>query len=301
MHIRTIAGIKMRTPVAIAGVALAAAALSGGGVALANVASSTTQPAGTVYACVKSTGALDLLEIHAPLPHACPKGDSLWKWNVQGPAGPKGATGATGAKGATGATGPAGPAGPAGPQGPPGTFTPVTATGTTSVSGRDDSGNNGNWAKDAFTRTVTVVRHSAVPASDCGATATKCWFYTGSIADNGTFVTDSGAKSPNAGTTINGTVAGTFTGGSDVEFYASSDTPSVSGVSGTLTGDSPSTTAWVEQFFPSGTVFTTPNLTNWSWTYVAPNTCEKWVDAYNNGGGKGSGDGDITGVNACLS
>lgn len=67
----------------------------------------------------------------------------------------------------------------------------------------------------------------------------------------------------------------------------------------TLSGDSPSTTAWAEQFFPAGTIFTTSSLLNWSWAYNAPNSCETWTDAYNNGAGGQAGDGDITGVNAC--
>ena len=200
--------------------------------------------------------------------------------------------GAQGLKGAQGLQGIQGPPGPAG--------TPVTATAAVSVSNRDDSGNHGNWATDAFTRAVTVTRHSAAPAANCGPAAVKCWFYTATLADSGTFTTKTGASSPDAGTVINGTVMGTFTGGSDIEFYASSGTPGASAVPGTLTGDSPSTTSWVKQFFPDGTLFSSPGLTDWSWTYVAPNTCEKWVDAFDNSDGTGAGAGDITGVNACA-
>lgn len=260
-----------------------------GGTAFAQ-GSGTVPPVGTYtfYGCVGAVAGQQRMIDHVYITAQgfsnagnCPGGQFAVAWNAQGPAGLTGA------------------AGPAGPQGPAGTFTPVTATADTSVSNRDDSGNNGNWATDAFTRTVTVTRHSASPAGNCGAAAAKCWFYTAALADTGTFTTDTGAKSPNAGTVINGVVDGTFTGGSDIEFYASSDTPSAASVPGTVSGDMPSTTNWAAQFFPAGTVFSTPNLTDWSWTYVAPKTCEKWTDAVGNGDGHLSGDGDITGTNAC--
>jgi len=172
-------------------------------------------------------------------------------------------------------------------------------TASTSVSNRDDSGNHGNWATDTFVRTASITRHEAAGVSDCGGGATSCYYYTGSVTDSGSFVTDTGANSPNAGVKISGTVDGTMTGGSKIEFYASSNTPSAALVPATLSGDSPSTTAWVEQFFPGGTVFSAPSLLNWSWNYQAPATCEQWVDAYNNSDGSLPADGDITGVNAC--
>lgn len=184
---------------------------------------------------------------------------------------------------------------------------PVTATATTAVSNRSDSGysggKGGNWAKDAFSRAVTITRHGPVAVSNCGGTATNgvtsCYHYTGTITDTGSFTTISGANSPNAGTSIHGVVTGTMTGGSAVEFYASSGTPDASLVSATYSGDGISSTNWVEQFFPHGTAFSTPNEINWAYHYAAPNTCETWDDNYNNGGGSQPGDGDIVGVNHC--
>ncbi|HUN38434.1 MAG TPA: hypothetical protein VMU95_41115 [Trebonia sp.] len=262
-------------------IAAVAALTLAGGVAVA--ATSTAATPAPNKLCYNAGGSV--LAVH----NTCP---AKYK-TFTGAVGPKGATGATGAKGATGATGPQGPKGATGPQGPAGaSYEPVAATATTAVSDRDDSGDNGNWAKDAYTRTVSVTRHGAAPAADCGSGAAACWFYTGTIADSGTFQTVSGADSPSKGTPISGVVDGTFTGGSDVEFYASSGSPTAA-VPGTVTGDTPSTTDWVSLFFASGTVISTPNLTNWSWTYSAPNTCEQWADA-------ASGQtGDITGVNAC--
>ncbi len=96
-----------------------------------------------------------------------------------------------------------------------------------------------------------------------------------------------------------------MTGGSKIEFYAGSTdgswngAPSAAGVAAPVSGDSPSTTNWVEQFFPQGTIFTTPQLLNWSWTHNAPSTCETWTDAFNNGAGNQAADGNIAGNNKC--
>jgi hypothetical protein len=204
--------------------------------------------------------------------------------------------------GAQGPAGPAGAQGPAGPAGPAGaSYVPVTATATTALSDRSDSGNHGNWATDTISRTVAVARHSAVPAKDCGSSATQCWFYTGTIEDTGTFTTIAGADSPQAGVAITGTQTGSMIGGSEIEFYASSDTPNASLVPATATGNTVSTTTWAEQLFADGTLFSTPKLTNWSWTYTdtSPANCETWTDAYNNSDGSLVADGDITGSTHC--
>lgn len=184
-------------------------------------------------------------------------------------------------------------------------YTPTSATATSSVLDHPDSGNGGNWAVDSITRTASVTLKGVTSVSNCGSGATTCYLYEGTIADTGSFTTASSgdvttdSKSPNAGTTINGTETGSLTGGSAVEFYASSNAPTASTVpavvSGVVSGER-TTTNWVEQFFPAGTTFGTgPSLLNWDWTYSTANTCETWVDAL-------SGEtGDITGVNACAS
>jgi hypothetical protein len=103
----------------------------------------------------------------------------------------------------------------------------------------------------------------------------------------------------NAGLKISGKVSGNV-GGSHIEVYASSNAPSAVLVPSTVSVVSPSTANWYPQAFPSGTVFSGPaNLIDWSWIYVAPNTCEQWVDAYNNNDGHSSADGNIAGINLC--
>ncbi len=179
----------------------------------------------------------------------------------------------------------------------------TTVSASTKFTAHPDSGNHGNWANDDFTRTATVTLVGADSTlSDCGSTATTCFKYTGTIGDVGTFLVISGAKSPQAGVTITGTPSGSLMGGSDVTFFASSDAPSAAGVPANVTGAGVSTTDWVEQFFPSGTTFGAgPTLSNWGWAYSSPATCENWLDAISNSSGSLPADGDITGVNHCLS
>lgn len=208
----------------------------------------------------------------------------LTKLNKTAQQGPKGDTGAQGPKGDTGAQGPAGPAG---------TDAILSVTAASSLVDRPDSGAHGTWAKDGLTRTVAITRQHAAKASECGGGATKCWYYTGSIVDNGSFTTVDGGKSPEAGADIAGTVSGTVAGASQIEFYASSNAPDPSKVDATVTGAAHPTGEWVKMFFPTGTVVTDTDLLDWAWTYNAPGTCEKWVNA------KAGNTGDITGVNAC--
>jgi hypothetical protein len=186
----------------------------------------------------------------------------------------------------------------------PGTANAATnASATTTFQAHPDSGNHGNWATDAFTRVATVTYVSVDSTlTDCGSTAKTCFVYEGTIGDTGSFTAISGAKSPQAGVTITGTPSGPFKGGSDVKFFSSSDTASAAGVPATVTGAGPvSTTDWVEQFFPAGTTFGAgPTLTDWGWAYSNPATCENWLDSISNSSGSLPADGDITGVNHCV-
>ena len=270
----------LRRPFVLTVVLAAGAFGAAGGTAFALASASSsapTQPAGTVYACVASGGKLAFFET-GKVPYKCPSGDVRWHWDITGPRGPAGGGGAG-----------------------------ATATGTTAVTNYVDVGNFGDWAVDTFTRTMTVTEHGAVAVSNCGGTPTNgistCYYYTATMVDTGNFQTDSGADSPDAGVAIHGIVSGTLTGGSDFEFYATSATPSASHVPATDNAGAstyPSTGDWPEVFFPAGTSFGAISELNWSFSYTAPNTCEKWVDAYNNVHGTGTGAGDITGVNHCT-
>jgi hypothetical protein len=231
---------------------------------------------------------------------------------AEGDRGPKGAPGAAGAAGAkgdkgdAGATGPQGPAGPEGPaglqgaRGPAGESAQQTLTTSTQVTGWLD---NGGWATDEFARTLTLTRQYQVPSTQCKGTAV-CWFYTGTLADQGTFVAIDGHASPNTSdpTTISGAVPGTMTGGGNFEFYASSGDVDASRVPATQVGKTGGVTTanWARLAFPSGTSFInssgTSPLVAYKWVYSAGCPAQTWNDQINPGDdGKGPGDGNITG------
>lgn len=302
--------------------AAAAAVAAGGGLALASTASTNSV---VYHGCVAGTTRVLEHVYSRSNPPACPSGSFAISWNQQGPQGNPG-TGATvsaatasqcpnggvqvtdgsgntafacnGKKGATGSPGPA--------------TLSVTAT-TTLTNWPESSG----WGIDNFTRTYTVTREHAVPAADCGTAAQQCYFYDASFGDNGTVTTVNGHASPNSsdsGATIAGQWTGPEVGGGKLEFYASTDTPSVSGVPGTADGSNPpsTTTNWYKQFFPAGTLFGLTTGANAPWitydfNYSVQVTCgtntvktQTWNDGINPGDdGQGPSDGDITGTNGC--
>jgi hypothetical protein len=183
-------------------------------------------------------------------------------------------------------------------KGKDGTNAIVSVTALSNLTNRPDSGQHGNWATDTITRSVSITKQGAVPASNCGAAATSCFFYTGSLIDNGTIVTTDGALSPKDGVAIKGNNSGTMSGGAKLEFFATSDTPDVSLVQGNVDGAgsdvAETTTArWVAQFFPGSVKVTDAVLNDWKWTYMVPGTCETSTQS------PAGINGDITGVSAC--
>lgn len=197
------------------------------------------------------------------------------------------------------------------------TVTPYTSTAVTHVSGRPDSGDHGNWALDAFSRTASVTLQSEVALSYCGgSTGTgHCYHWTGTVKDTGTFTTIAGDTSPGNGSLNGGSapaigeaVTGTMTGSYSYDFYSSWKTanhalvPASENDSGNLPGGRSTTGAWPEQFFGAGARFyvsgTASNElgTTGSWTYTAPfgadsacpNLASQWVDGSPNWGSDAS-------------
>src|SRR4051812_40868151 len=91
--------------VAVTGAAFAAIAVGGSAAALATSGSS-----GDVYqGCLQhNIGGLYNVKVNPTRPPSCLRGDSLIKWNQNGPAGAPGTPGAPGSKGDTGPQGPKG-------------------------------------------------------------------------------------------------------------------------------------------------------------------------------------------------
>ena len=65
---------------------------------------------------------------------------------------------------------------------------PVVSTGAsavTRITDAGDSGTGGVWADDDLTRTVSVTLDGSASLADCGAGATSCYSYSGTITDKG--------------------------------------------------------------------------------------------------------------------
>jgi len=193
----------------------------------------------------------------------------------------------------------------------------TTFTAVTSITAHPDSGAQGNnWANDNFTRTATIHRVNQVSVSDCPGSGTgKCWFYTGTLSDSGSFTSIADQPAPRTGN-LDQSLTGAFSGGTKtIDFWSSWENPNKADVpktaSGAATGRE-TTTNWVEQFFGAGAVFNStanpggPDLGNWSWKYTlnfgsnaaCPNDAYQWIDSSTDGDGANLGAGNILTPNA---
>lgn len=210
-----------------------------------------------------------------------------------------------------------------------------TVTSVTHYVNRDDSGANGNWAKDNDFRRGVLTEDGSVAVTNCGALNTDpCYGYTLSVKDGGylpwvqgSFVTDNGVYTPNqagpyAGDTIRGNVRGSMSGYDNfAEFYSTSlpSGGSNGGVPSFVNGDTPSTSSWPSLYFPNtatlyqgGAVTTSFSQPSWAWNYRAQVPVwtrshrhhhrgywsfrtERWTDASYNNYGDNVGDGNIYG------
>ena len=148
-------------------------------------------------------------------------------------------------------------------------------TAVTRMVGRDDSGGNGNWAKDYFERTLTITQEpGTVPLADCSPTATTCYAFTASLSDWGFFRTIPGAYTPNqggtdAGAVIKGTVYGNMHGSGDFATFYATALPSAHLVPHVNVGNSNPSYLWPELAFAPGTTITGLNEDPWGYYYSA--------------------------------
>jgi hypothetical protein len=195
-------------------------------------------------------------------------------------------------------------------------------TAVQTVTNRDDSGaNGGNWALDTFTATLHLIAGAVVPNSNCpGIVIGSCHKITGTITDKGTFTTQVGAAVPGTGSLNGGSVpdigaavTGPLTGNLSYLFYTDHplSTASASNAPPSVSGDSPSTGQWPEQFFPAGTSFWDSSGNTggaeylgsgpFNFTYTAalgsdsqcPNVSGRWVDSDTGNDGANAADGNI--------
>jgi hypothetical protein len=125
------------------------------------------------------------------------------------------------------------------------------------------------WAYDNFTRTLTIRL-----VGTTGSGTSTVYYYSARYTDQGTFKTVNGALTPNqagtyAGTTENGSVKGTMTGGEQYSFTATS-LPNMKLVPASPAPGTGSTDAWYKLAFPTTTTFGGAGLGNWAWHYNGP-------------------------------
>jgi hypothetical protein len=175
-----------------------------------------------------------------------------------------------------------------------------SVTAVTRIVNRDARGNGGNWAKDRFTRTVTIRGGSSVLPSKCGVITGSCYAYTAALGDTGSFRTISGAHTPNqvvAGLKLKSVVSGSMNGSAQFATFYATAKPNANLVPRFLSGDADPTSTWPELFFPAGTKFAGVTIAPWSRSYRASTSCgyQHWTDASFNGRGNLAGDGNVVG------
>jgi hypothetical protein len=193
---------------------------------------------------------------------------------------------------------------------------PHSHSAATWMVNRDDSGGNGNWAKDFFVRDLTITPAGPAALTDCAAHATSCYAFTAALKDEGTFRTIPGAYAPNQGTDPGGHIRGVVNGqmhgyGDFATFYATSQ-PDMRLVPHVNNGDTNPSSTWPELAFPGGTAFTGLTENPWGYYYsarvlvAAPSNPwhirfkiehQQWADtsATANDYGQGATAGNITG------
>ena len=180
-----------------------------------------------------------------------------------------------------------------------------TVHAVTAITDRPDSGNAGDWADDAFTRTAWLTYGGEVAPSFCGGSTPTghCYRFTGKVTDKGTFTTIAGQHSPGAGSgggvAIGDAAAGPMAGYYNYSFYSSWKTAKASSVPGTENDGNvvptgrKTTGAWLEQFFGAGARFYVSGAlssslgTTGRWEYTlafgadsaCPHLASQWVDS----------------------
>jgi hypothetical protein len=201
----------------------------------------------------------------------------------------------------------------------------TTWTATTSVTADPDSGGNGIWAEDYFSRTLTI--SADTDSADCNfsgyTSADDCYMAT--IADSGYAQTTPGAYQPNQGSTTTADQTGDkvnspteqvpFSGSAQYFFWVntsittvlpnSADVPSSLNDGNSVPSGANSTDEWFLQAFPVSVQSAVHGeiQSTWSWTYTDGCSTGPWVDSFADNSGQSSPlsvDGNIVGGGLCT-
>ena len=193
-------------------------------------------------------------------------------------------------------------AGPAGASAHHSPTVQTTYKAVTALTHRSDSGGNGNWAYDSFTRTARVILRGAAPLSACGVVTGHCYAYTASLSDQGSFATVTGAFTPNQGApytgdTITGKPKGNLHGYGLFGTFFANQLPDTHLVPTKVKGDAHASYLWPTLFFHASAVLAgTGNENDWGYTYwTTTGHHQQWVDASFNDGGQDPVAGNISG------
>lgn len=188
-----------------------------------------------------------------------------------------------------------------------GSASPAPAvTAVTRVTNAPDSGGNGTWSFDDYTRGLVIRVNPAATGVPEGDTA-----YTATVTDSGQFNAITGAYAPNqggadAGVKVHSAVKGSMEGTASYAFDApAADVPSAANVVHSLNDDytaatgANSTGEWFLQAFTGAQQAAVADASplgiqgNWSWTYKT--ACESWTDSAATSDGQSAAAGNVTG------
>lgn len=176
---------------------------------------------------------------------------------------------------------------------------PYSVSAVTWLTHRGENGGAaGDWSRQNFTRTAWVTFRGSAPLSNCGTTSGRCYAYTASFYDWGTFTTVPGRQSPNHGAhpgqLISRRVQGRFHGyGLFMTFFATAR-PQAGLVPSAVSGNAYHSGLWPVRFFPPSARFAGIDESDYGYYYRGPSG-QRWVDGSFNGGGQLAADGNITG------
>lgn len=157
-------------------------------------------------------------------------------------------------------------------------FGPTGVVAVTHVTSRPDSGGNGDWANDSFTRTLTIKKLGSTDAANCGTGNTApCFAFTATLSDGGfgaRFTTIPGAYTPNQGVSPgshlpNHSLTGRMSGTGQFGTFYSTSQPDASLVPHFSAGSANPSSTWPALAFPATATLESLSENTFDYNYSA--------------------------------